>query len=94
MSADPSRIANSLTLEQFGPATTGLFLLDWLDSRRSLRPSTRLAYEIHLRRYLLPHLGAMPLTDLTVVDLERMYQALLGGNTKGVRLACAACMPR
>jgi hypothetical protein len=50
MSAHPSRTTDPLPSEQFGPGSAGHFLLDWLPTRRSLRPSTRLAYEVHLQR--------------------------------------------
>ena len=42
------------------------YLSAWLDARQTLRPSTRLAYEIHLRRYLIPHLGHLNLTELSL----------------------------
>ena len=56
-----------------GP-TVAEYLTGWLTGRQALRPSTRLAYEIHLRRYLLPHLGHLPLTSLTVDDVQEMYR--------------------
>jgi integrase len=85
MSAPPSHAVGPWPPNEFGPESTGLYLLDWLVSRRSLRPSTRLAYQIHLQRYLLPHLGAVPLERLTQMQIERMYVALLepvGGRAR------------
>jgi integrase len=89
MSTHPSRTADPLPSEQFGPGTTGRFLLDWLGTRRSLRPSTRLAYQVHLPRYLLPHLGTIPLTQLSLAEVERMHQTLLGTGATDARLSTA-----
>jgi integrase len=58
-----------------GP-TVGEYLDSWLSARRTLRPSTRLAYEIHLRKHLGPHLGDLPLATLALEDIEAMYIAL------------------
>jgi integrase len=52
------------------------YLPAWLAARQTLRPSTRLAYEIHLRRYLIPHLGHLELARLSLADIEAMYTAI------------------
>ena len=52
------------------------YLVQWLAGRQVLRPSTRLAYEIHLRRYLIPRLGQIRLRDLTLVDVEAAYRGI------------------
>jgi integrase len=83
------RTADPLPSARFGPGSTGRFLLAWLPTRRSLRPSTRLAYQVHLRRYLLPHLGTIPLTRLSAADIERMHQTLFGSGATGARLSTA-----
>ena len=59
-----------------GATTVGDYLSAWLDARQTLRPSTRLAYEIHLRRYLIPHLGHLQLANLSLGDIEAMYTAI------------------
>ena len=70
-------------------ATVGEYLIGWLDGRQSLRPSTRLAYQIHLNRYLLPHLGHIRLTRLSLADVERMYRDIDTHGVGGRRLEAA-----
>jgi integrase len=53
------------------------YLHAWLDGKRSLRPSTRLAYRIHIRLYLAPLLGEVRLAELTPHDIDSAYGALL-----------------
>jgi hypothetical protein len=44
--------------------TTGEWLRRWLASRVSLRASTARSYAAHVRGYLVPYLGGIPLADL------------------------------
>ena len=55
-------------------STVGDFLEDWLGAQRSLRPSTYASHEAHVRRYLLPYLGNLPLDGLRPAHIERMYR--------------------
>ncbi|MCW2496428.1 MAG: Integrase [Jatrophihabitans sp.] len=66
--------------------STGEYLIAWLEGRRSLRPSTRVSYEMHLRRYLLPHLGEVPLAELDTARVDAMYERLLTEPVNGRRL--------
>jgi hypothetical protein len=59
---------------------------DWLVGLQALRPSTRLAYEIHLRRYLISHLEHLPLAQLTLTDIDAIYAAI--ATLMRFRLAC------
>lgn len=66
-----------------GRATTAIpgpsvdqYLTSWLAGRQNLRPATRLVYELHLRRYLRPHLGHIRLAALTLEQVEAMYAAI------------------
>jgi integrase len=65
-----------VSLARSRPVTVADYLVSWLEGRQSLRPSTRLAYEVHLRRYLIPHLGNGPLASLTVDAVEEMYREI------------------
>ena len=56
--------------------TTGQWLTAWLDSRAVLRASTVRAYESHVRLYLLPHLGGIPLAELSAADVAAMFAAI------------------
>ena len=56
--------------------TVGEYLEEWLWGKQSLRPSTHAAYETHIRRYLAPRLGGLPLEQLRPVHIERMYRDL------------------
>lgn len=58
------------------PGTVGEYLDEWLWGKQSLRPSTHAAYEAHVRRYLAPMLGGLPLDQLRPVHIERMYREL------------------
>jgi integrase len=53
--------------------TVGAYLVQWVGGKQALRPSTRLAYEIHIRRYLVPALGSLQLTDLRPEHIHAMY---------------------
>jgi integrase len=74
--------------------TVGDYLTSWLAGRRALRPSTRLAYEIHLRKHLEPHLGDIPLALLSLDDIERMYLALAVTRGRDGQLLTAATIRR
>lgn len=63
------------------PLSTGEYITRWLSSRRSLRPATVKTYRNHIDVHLIPHLGDIPLEKLTVDDVERMYDALLGDDS-------------
>jgi integrase len=57
--------------------TTGQWLRIWLASRVSLRPATLRSYSAHVSDYLSPHLGQIPLSELSTGDVQRMFQALM-----------------
>ena len=67
--------------------TVGEYLENWLWGKQSLRPSTHAAYESHVRRYLVPMLGTIPLAELGPVHLERMYRRLLEDQPTGRSLS-------
>lgn len=58
------------------------YLEEWLWGKQALRPSTQAAYEIHVRRYLVPHLGSLSLTALGPADIERMHRSLASGDDR------------
>ncbi len=58
--------------------TLGSFLVDeWLPAVRNVRPSTFSNYRTHVRTYVVPALGAVPLQRLSPAQLNAFYQALL-----------------
>lgn len=59
---------------------TADYLRRWLQGRRSLRPATLRSYEGHIRRYLVPHLGDVPIGELSTAHLDAMYDVLLDGS--------------
>src|SRR3954470_5967273 len=70
------------------PGTVGEYLEEWLWGKQSLRPSTHLAYETHIRRYLVPHLGSVELVALRAAHLEAMYRQLaLSDGTRTLSVA-------
>jgi hypothetical protein len=58
--------------------TTGEWLARWLGSRMSLRASTARSYGAHVRCYLVPYLGGIPLAALTAGDVQAMFTAIIG----------------
>lgn len=56
--------------------STGEWLQRWLVDRQGLRPTTRRAYAAHLRLYLLPHLGRIPLCVLAPHHVQAMFTAI------------------
>ena len=65
------------------------FLTAWVVGKQSLRPSTRLSYGIHVRRYLVPYLGDLPLRGLRALHIERMYHHLATADEPSVRMSTA-----
>ena len=68
--------------------TVGTYLESWLWNKQSLRPPTHAAYETHIRRYLVPVLGQLPLDALQPQHVERMYRNLAA--TEGRALSTAS----
>ncbi len=58
------------------PLTTGAWLQRWLTDRQTLRPTTRRNYAAHLRLYLLPWLGRIPLCLLTPTHVQAMFAGI------------------
>lgn len=49
----------------------------WLAARVALRPSTLRGYTAHVDGYLQPHLGAIPLRQLSVGDVQQMFITIM-----------------
>ena len=66
-----------------GPAQ-GLRVEEWLErwlaSRVSLRASTSRGYAAHVRGYLVPYLGGIPLAELAPGDVQGMFTAIIRGE--------------
>jgi integrase len=83
-----TRAAAAAALEALaGPAaalapglTTREWLQRWLASRVSLRTSTSRSYAAHVRGYLVPHLGGIPLAELSSADVQQMFTAIIRGQ--------------
>jgi len=74
--------------------TTGEWLRRWLASRVSLRASTARSYAAHVRGYLVPYLGTIPLAALTPGDVQAMFTAVIRDETVLGRPVSAATMHR
>jgi len=55
------------------PPTTGEWLEEWIAAKKKLRPGTVRSYESHIRLYLKPHLGDIPIDRLQVTDVVSMF---------------------
>ena len=62
-----------------GPAlTVGDYLIDWIvRDRARVRPSTWRVREVHVRCYLIPALGRLPLARLSAADVEHVLSTFL-----------------
>jgi integrase len=56
--------------------TTGEYLTTWLSGRRGLSPKTVRGYGDHIRAYLIPHIGDIPLQHLRTSHIQAMFTAL------------------
>ena len=74
--------------------TTGEWLSRWLESRVSLRASTSRSYAAHVRGYLVPYLGGIPLAALTAGDVQAMFTAIIRDETALGRPVSAATLHR
>jgi integrase len=61
--------------------TVGGWLREWIDSRHNLAPSTLKSYRDHIRLYLEPGFGLIPLTELNTHDLVIFYKTLAKRTT-------------
>ena len=55
------------------PPTVGEWLEEWLAAKKKLRPGTVRSYSGHIRLYLKPHLGHIPIDRLRVTDISSMF---------------------
>ncbi|HTJ71612.1 MAG TPA: tyrosine-type recombinase/integrase [Actinospica sp.] len=62
--------------------TIGQYLTEWLGTKADLAGGTRMAYEMHLRVHLIPHLGAIELDKLRVSHIRAMVDAIEAQNTE------------
>jgi integrase len=62
------------------PPTVGEWLEEWLAGKKKLRPGTVRDYAGHIRRYLVPHLGHIPLDRLRVTDVMALFDHLADLN--------------
>jgi hypothetical protein len=69
---------------------TGEWLHRWLASRVSVRASTSRRYAAHIRGYLVPCLGGIPLAALTAGDVQGMFIAIARDETALSRPVSAA----
>ena len=66
----------------------------WLASRVSLRASTSRGYAAHVRSYLVPYLGGIPLAGLTAGDVQAMFTPVIRNEGALGRPVSAATLHR
>jgi hypothetical protein len=74
--------------------STGEWLSRWLESRVSLRASTSRGCAAHVRSYLVPYLGGIPLAALTAGDVQAMFTAVVRDGGALGRPVSAATLHR
>ena len=66
---------------------SGVLLVDylgqWLPQQRQLRHSTRVSYETHIRKYLVPELGDRTVDAVTRVEIEKAHDTWRGRGVSG-----------
>jgi len=62
--------------------TVASWLETWLTGKHNLRPSTRRAYESHIRVYLTPLIGHCLLSALRADHLDAMYEDIRAGRLR------------
>jgi len=81
-----------------GAPAAGLTAGEWLDrwqaSRLSLRASTSRGYAAHVRGYLVPYLGGIPLGELSPADVQAMFTAIIRGEAALGRPVSATTLRR
>lgn len=66
------------------------FLINWKQSKRNLKETTRQIYAAYIEAYIIPTLGNKELQKLTKSDVDAAYNKLLHfGNRKGGPLSSA-----
>jgi integrase len=74
--------------------TVGQWLDIWLEMRQNLSSSTRTLYTQHVRDYLKPYLGSVPLWSLTVARVQAMFAALIRFHSSCTRPLSYATLQR
>jgi len=69
--------------------TVAEYLEEWLWMKQALRPSTHRSYETHVRKYLIPLLGSLPLRALRPVHIDRAYREIAMTSIAGRPLSVA-----
>ena len=59
------------------------YVEEWLSRQQPLRPWTYASHEAHVRRYLVPYLGNLPLDGLRPHHIERMYRLIADEDSRG-----------
>jgi len=73
---DPQRVRKAVGGGQHPavkPPATGEWLEEWLAAKKKLRPGTARGYAGHIRLYLKPHLGHIPVDRLRVTDIAALF---------------------
>lgn len=65
--------------------TVGEYLADWLESKRDLRPGTRVTFSGHIEKHIVPLVGHVKLTKLRAQHIDRMMVAVREGDEKAGR---------
>lgn len=77
-----------------GGWTTGRWLGHWLQTHHRVRASTRRSYASHIRLYLAPTLGRIPLDELTAQDIQTMIDDVIAQHTRVGRPITPATVAR
>ncbi len=74
--------------------TVAAWLQHWLDGRSRLRARTRVSYQEHIDRFLIPHLGEAVLEELTPARVQRAFEGIAAHITPRGQQVAAATVQR
>lgn len=70
------RDGDTQTLARPSKMTLAEYVEEWFASKASISESTLKGYKLHLRLYILPHLGFLKLHEITTSRVQTTYNAL------------------
>ena len=74
--------AKGLDIAKAESYTVGQWMDVWFEyyAKVKVRPSSHKTYQGYIKNHIKPNIGSIPLTKLTTLDLQKMYQKLLTGG--------------
>lgn len=84
---EPAASSDTTVADGQSSLTVAQWMSTWFDTFLNVGKSTRQRYEIDIRLHIVPGIGDISLAQLTALDIQRLYNALLqkGLSAKSVK---------